>query len=271
MEQRDENTPRIRRGRLAATFFGEDASTSAADANRGVDSPSSREEGQSLPAEVKTDPVADGGGDAASLPVVNRDNDELPQESEGSRSLPPLPQEDGASASAGPSSADNPERARLRDLLASGVVKTTVLTRMERELVLKIAELSTKIAERKPEVEAEDREFREKRTEGEVLMNMLSGTRSELRLLRREMMAPQRQQRDESAPLLIMDCANDGIEEAAAGPGQNDTSQPGPSDEASACSEGQGSEEDDLAAGDSQDDTGRASDHVEDTEDEGEV
>lgn len=270
MEQREENTPRIRRGRLAAAFLAGNLSATENNTNQDAGRPGVREEEDQHPIEIKTDQAADGGGDAAASPVVNRDSDGIQQENGAVSCRPTFPQGDGACASSGPSGDDNPERARLRDLLASGVVNTSVLSRMERELVLKIAELSRKISERKPEVDAMEHELREKRAEGEVLQNLLSGVRSELRLLRREMAVPQGQRQNESAPLFIMDYAIDEVEGAAAERHHGDSSQTGQSDEAAAFSLGQVSPEDDLDDGDLEDNNGSASDGSEQKEQGGE-
>lgn len=255
-------------GRLAATFPGEGPSASVADTNRDTGCPTPRED-ELPPTDVNTNQVTEGGGDAAPARELTPRSEELQQEPQDSGSEAPRPQEDGASPSAVPVGADNPVRARVREFLGSGVVKTSVLTRMERELVLKIAELSSKITLRKREIVAMDRDLKEKRADGDVLMNMLAGTRAELRLLRREMAIPQGEHLDESVPMVIMDYANDGFEGAAATLQHCGSSQPEPSDDAPSFSVAQGSEEDDLAAGESGGKNSPPSDHPEETEEEG--
>lgn len=263
MEQREQNSRRNRLGRLAATFSGEDPRESEADANEGDGCPGSREED-------KTEQASDGGGDAAQPPVLPRDSQPLQHQHQDGDYQSPLSEEGGESAPDGCYGSDNAERLRVRELLGGGAVKISLLARMETELILKIAEQSTKIAVRKHEVEAMDRNRREKRTDGEVLMNMLAGTRAELRLLRRETMMPPREPEDESGPLLIMDYADEAFDGGAAGPDHGDASQPGQSDDDPASASGQPCQEYDLASGDSQDTNGHDSDLGEETEEEGE-
>lgn len=264
MEEREQNTRRIRLGRIAATFYEETPSTSAADAIQAGGSISSREEQDILPTEPMGDQATDGGGDAAPPPVLIQDSQKPPQELEDSGSQPAPAQEVGASASASSSGADDPERARLRHLLASGVVSESVLTKMERELTLKIVELSSKKVEERAKIESLEHTLREERARGKMLSTLLTAARTELRLLQEsEMMAPQSGDRDESAPTIDLEGTNDGDQEGAADLQDSLSSEPGPSDEATASSSSQVLQDGELAAGDSGAKSGDACEDVE--------
>lgn len=245
----------------------ENLGTNEGDTNEDAGCPSSSEGEDELMAEARTGEETDGGGDAASSPILIQGNQQLGLGPNDTGSHSPLPQEDSPSASAGRSGSDNREIARLRQLLGTGGVKTSVLTRMEMERGMTAA-LRSRIAEAKLMVEAMERELRERRAEREVLMNMLAGTRAELRRLRMERIVPQREHLNQSGSHLIMDCANDMVAGAATGLENGGTSEPGTRDRAAACSPGQVSEEDDMASGGSQDKNGPDSDHVEETEEE---
>lgn len=169
MEEREQNTRRASVRRLAATLFGDERSTSEADANQDAGCPRFREDENQIPTDVKTDQLTDSAGGAARPPVLIQKRDELPQEPDDSGSK--LPQVDSASSSTGPYGADEREYARLRHLLVSGVVTTSVLARMETELRLKIAELRGKRADGEAKIEAMERDLRERLTEAEGLLN----------------------------------------------------------------------------------------------------
>lgn len=243
MEEHDQDIPRIRVVCLTPIVFLDNLSTLAAAADLDYLSGRSRKDGLSG-TEPKMSEATDGGGDPAQSPALIQDTQQLLHEGEGLCSERPVPQDNFAPASASPSGCDNPEGGRISDLLDSGVANTSVLTSMETELVLKNAELNPTITDGLPEAEAMKPELLEEGAGGEMLKSLVAGKRKELKLLRKDMMEPGRLDEDEPAPILLLDCTNDGDKDGATDLHHAGTSQLGPGDKAPPCPSSQVFEDD---------------------------